>query len=201
MELKEYFKIVKENSRLFAAVIAVIIIGSFAYFILRPIAYEASLTLNITRSGTQETSDYKYDDFYRLQADEKFAETVVQWLKSPRVVADVLGAAGIESRNLSASRLSKIFNAENLSSQVVAVSFSGKTAEEAKKISNAAVSVISDNIEFLNKDQKENSWFKVAAAAPVIAKKTFDPFLLFVVSLLAGIFIAFWAVMIKHYLN
>lgn len=201
MELKEYLAIIKNNLAVFLVAIILIIVGSFSYFIFRPVFYDASLVLNITRSGTQETTDYKYDNFYRLQADEKFAETVVQWLKTPRVVADILSAANVDARNFNSKKLSGIFDAENLSAQIVLVSYGGKNPEEAKKISESVVSIISKNTELLNRDQKDNNWFEIVAQAPVISKRDFSAPIVLGGSFLVGMFIAFWVVMIRHYLK
>lgn len=201
MELKEYFKILKENLRLFVFVIVFIIASSFVYFAVKPVSYSASLALNITRSGVQQTQDYRYDDFYRLQADEKFAETVVQWLQSPRTVADVYAKAGINSDKFSLRQLSKSFASEKLSSQIVSVSFSAKNENLTKKISDAISEVVSSNTELLNKNQNENTWFEVVAQDPVIIKDGVSLVIIFFASLAMGIFVGFWLVLIKHYLE
>ncbi len=200
MELKEYFAIIKNNLKLFLAIIILIIAGTFSYFVFRPISFSTSLVLNITRSGSQISEGYKYDNFYRLQADEKFAETIVQWLKSPRVAADINSEAGITVKNSSLRQLSKIFQAEKLSSQVVSVKFSESNKKTAEKVSLAVVKILEKNTAQLNEDQKENTWFEIKAHDPVIAENTFDPKIIFLASLAMGIFLGFWIVMLKHYL-
>lgn len=201
MELKEYLKVIKENITLFFAVITVVVAGSFAYFALKPVAYSVSLALNITRSGSQRTTDYKYDDFYRLQADEKFAETAVEWLKNPRTVANIYAAAGIGVDNFSLRRLSKSLRPKKLSSQVVSVSFSARNANLAEKISSAVTEVISENTEVLNKNQNEDTWFKIIAQDPVIVRDKMSPLFILLASLAAGVFLSFWTVFVFHYLG
>ncbi len=201
MELKEYFKILKENVRLFVFTVVLIVAGSFVYFATKPIAYSVSLALNITRSGVQQTTDYRYDDFYRLQADEKFSETVVQWLKNPRTVADVYTRAGIDSNKMSLRQLAKSFVSEKLSAQIVSVSFSAKDENSAKKIAEAISEVIATNTESLNKNQNEDTWFLVVAQNPVIVRDEVSPLIIFLVSLAIGIFVGFWLVMLRYYLK
>ncbi|MDO8241211.1 MAG: hypothetical protein Q7T51_04495 [Candidatus Moranbacteria bacterium] len=201
MELKEYLKIFKDNFKLFVSIVAIVILGTFAYFTLKPISFSASLALNITRSGFQQTADYRYDDFYRLQADEKFAETIVQWLKNPRTVADVLDKAGMDSASLSLRQLSKTFVAEKLSSQVVSVSFSVKDENAAEKISSAVLEGVTKNTEALNQNQNENTWFAVVAQNPVIVQDRVSPLILLLASLAMGIFLGFWIIMLRHYLK
>lgn len=199
MELKEYFQIIKNNARLFWMVIIIIVAGSFLYFYLRPVSYETSLALNITRSGSQETDDYKFDGFYRLQADEKFAETIVQWLKMPGFVRDIYENAGLGAQKLTLRKLSRVFRAEKISAQSVLVSFSSENPETARKISDSILKVISKNIDNLNKDQKESNWFKVTAEGPLTIKDEINVTTVLVVSLFVGCFLAFWVVLTIHY--
>lgn len=199
MELKEYLQIIQKKFKLFLLTIAVVIAAVFLYFSLLPVSYSASLTLNITRVEVQKSSEYQFDDYYRLQADEKFAETIVQWLKSPRVVTDIYADAGVDTHDLSLRRLSKSFKADKMSSQIVLVTLKEKSAEEAKKVSSALVKVVEENTEALNKNQKEETWFEIVANDPVIIQDKVSPALAAFASLLLGIFLAFWVVLLVHY--
>lgn len=201
MELKEYLRIIQKNLKLFLLTIIIVMAGIFLYFALLPASYSASLTLNITRAAVQKSNEYQFDNYYRLQADEKFAETIVQWLKSPRVVTDIYVDAGVEARDLSLRRLSKAFKADKMSSQIVLVTLQVKSREEAKKISSALVEAVEENTETLNKDQKEETWFKIVANDPVIMENTVSFLTLALASLLLGIFLAFWTVLFAHYLK
>lgn len=199
MELKEYLAIIKSNFKLFGSVIAIVILASFSYFYLKSISYEVSLVLNITRSGAQKSDQYKFDDFYRLQADEKFAETLVQWITSPRLALDIWTRTGNNPENLNLKQLSKLFKAEKLSSQIVSVKFSAANPETAKKLADSIVAVISQETAALNQDQQEENWFQIRALNPVILISRVNPFLLFLASFAMGIFLGFWIVLVRHY--
>lgn len=201
MELKEYLNILKTHIKAFILVVVLAVIGGIACLTFRPVAYDTSLTLNITRSGTQDTADYKYDDFYRLQADEKFAETVVEWLKSPRTVADIYCSSDINANQFSLGKLEKSLSSEKLSSQIVSVKFSADTPEKAKKISDSISQVIAKNIESLNANQQEKNWFEIVAQDPVITQNSLNFWVVLAAAMLAGIFLGFWAVLIIHYLK
>ena len=201
MELKEYLGIVKKNRQIFVGVILIVVSIILGYFYFLPGRYDASLTLNITRAGSQETTDYKYDDFYRLQADEKFGDTLSEWLKSPRVASDIYTAAGVGANSLDLGKLAKSFSAERRSAQIVAVNFSAQNQIQAQKISEGIKKVVSLNTEELNKDQKENTWFEIVSADPVIAKYHPDYKIILLAAVCIGIFLGFWAVLIKHYLE
>lgn len=201
MEAKEYIEIVKNKKRIVLATIAIAFVFSFVYFYLRPTSFDVSMTLNITRSGSQETQEYKYDDFYRLQADEKFAETVVQWIKDPRIVTDIFNVASISTETMSLRQLRKSFSAEKLSPQVVATSFSASDKKTSEKIANSIAEVVARATHKLNEDQKESTWFEVVAQEPVIVRYQPNFMLILIGSFLAGIFIGFWAALAAHYLE
>ena len=201
MELKEYFFILKKHQKTFWFGVFVITALGLLYFLFRPISYTTSLTINITRAGVQETADYKYDDFYRLQADDKFAETVVEWLKSPRTIADIYHEAGLAFENLSLKKLAGSIKAEKMSSQVIAVSFGTVNKENAEKISPAIAKILAKNISQLNESQKESTWFQIVAHDPITVKDNFNLFLVTLIFLPIGIFLAFWLVLIIHYLE
>jgi capsular polysaccharide biosynthesis protein len=202
MELKEYFQIINKNIKLFLIVPIVIVLANLAYFfVFRSVSYDVSLTLNISRAGSQETNEYKYDDFYRLQADEKFSETVVQWLRSPRIASDIYAFAGVDVSRFTFRQLGKGIRGEKLSSQVVAVSFSSEDRQKAEKMSQAVLKIIADNADRLNKNQKESTWFEIIPQEPIIKKYSPGVLLSFFAPLLFGIFLGFWTVMIKHYLK
>lgn len=201
MELKEYIHIFKTHIKAFILVVILAVIGGILYFSLWPVKYDTSLTLNITRGGTQETADYKYDDFYRLQADEKFAETVVEWLKSPRTVADIYLNSNIDANQFSLGKLEKSLRSEKLSPQIVSVKFSADTPEKAKNISNSISKVIAKNIESLNANQKEKNWFEIIAQDPVIARNILNFRVVILAALALGVFLGLWTALFIHYLK
>lgn len=201
MELKEYLRIIKKDIKVFLAIVGAVVIAAAAYFYLRPTTFSTSLTLDVTRKGAQDTADYKYDGFYRIQADEKFAETVVQWLKSPRVIAEVMKEADMNSQDMSLKKLSKVVKPEKMSSQVISVTYSSSDPKTAQNMATALQKIISKNTDNLNKDQREDAWFEVVAHDHITKRDIFNPVMILIVAVLIGIFAAFWVVMIRHYLN
>jgi len=201
MELKEYLEIIKKQWKTFVFIIFLVIAGSLLYFLFRPISYSTSLTINITRTGRQITGNYKYDDFYRLQADEKFAETLVEWLKSPRTVANILEEAEIGINNMSNRKLAKVFRVQKLSSQVISVSYGSENRIYAEKISVAIGKVLEENTRILNQDQRESSWFKIIPHEPLIIKDQFNLALITIIAFSLGAFLAFWIVLFIHYIK
>lgn len=201
MELKEYYKIWRENVSvvIYTTIIAVVVV--YAWSVRVSQNYNASLLLNISRTETQPTADYRYDQFYRLQADDKFAETVVEWLKAPGVAQDIFAKAGVNSDQKTIRQLAKSFRAEKLSSGLIGVSFSTQTEDEAKKTAAAVSSVISEKTENLNKEARDPNWFKVNLSNPAILKNMQDLRLNLGVATLAGIIIGSLLAFGKHYIS
>jgi uncharacterized protein involved in exopolysaccharide biosynthesis len=193
MELKEYIAVFKKHFGTFLLVIILVIAAAIIFQLVRPLNYKASLTLNVTRGGSQKTEDYKYDEFYRLQADERFADTVVRWLGAPRITADIYEKAGVGGdRRLKARRLS---------SQIIEVIYIAPSVKSAQDLAGSIIEILNRETERLNKYQEDEAWFKILGSQPVIAENKFDWRKLVAISLLAGIFLGSWAALIKHYLE
>lgn len=204
MELKDYLKIFVKNLVWFSLVLLLAMTigaGYKHYKNSQPATYQVSLLLNVTRTGIQATDNYRYDDFYRLQADERFADTVVRWIENPRIVTDVYNETGMISGGIALSELSKFFDAKRLSSQAIDVNFTAKSAVEAQNLSENLVKAINSEIKNLNQFQKEESWFKIIGDEPVIKEYKITWKNVLLISIALGIFLGIWVVLIKHYLT
>lgn len=201
MELREYIEILRKNVRPMLLTVVLFLLAGGIFQVSRPVVLEASLTLNITRAGSQQTVDYKYDNFYRLQADERFADTVVRWLGSPRIVTDIYNDAKINTAGLSSRKLSKVFKSQRLSSQMIQVSYVASNSQTAEKLAESITSVLKKQTEELNVSQKEESWFLVLGSYPVVKESKLDTTLVMGVSLLLGLFFGMWVVFIRYYLK
>jgi len=196
MELKEFFAIFITYKKMFWGIILFFVIcGSILYF-LQGQTYKTSLTLNITRDSTVESGEYSYDSFYRLQADERFADTVVRWIESPHVMKLVFGDAKINF-----FVINKKVAAKRLSSQVVDVTFITTTKKEGEIISTKLVKSLNQESQKLNAQQKQDNWFVILGSDPVVSNNNKSFLLFFAVSAFLGFFVAFWTLMIRHYMT
>ncbi|EKE16287.1 MAG: hypothetical protein ACD_11C00021G0016 [uncultured bacterium] len=193
MELRAIIEIFKKHKNIFWRTLLVFVFLGFISFYFQPKTYTSTLMLNVTRSGLQETSDYQYDDFYRLQADERFADTVARWIDSPIIYQNIYEDAKIEFR--------KPIKATRLSSQVIEVTFKTKNREDGIALSSSAEKILNRQIEELNKFQKNKNWFMLVASEPVIAEGGISLPVSLLGSFAIGLFFSFWSVMIKNYLG
>lgn len=201
MELKQLIEIFKTQKKAFYFTVFVVLIAAITFSLIRPVRYTAVLNLNVTRSGAQETANYKFDDFYRLQADERFADTIVRWLESPRVAVDILNDANFLTSGMTEWRLGRYFKAQRLSSQFVKVSFKVGSVESAKSISQSSVKILNQEAQKLNDQQDEKNWFVMVGSDPIVRQAGWSLPMVILISLLAGMFLGFWVVLIKNYLK
>lgn len=194
MELREYIQILKKHFKLFALIVVASVFLGFVIQEMMPTRYKVELNLDITRLGQQDkTADYRYDEFYRLQADERFADTVVRWLQSGRIQEDIKSSSDkFKFKKLKAMRLS---------SQLIRVTFLVSNSKDSEKITKSISEVLNSKSQELNKDQNNPSWFKVIVSKPVVLEYKLSTQKLVLVSLFLGVFIGFWAVFAKHYLE
>lgn len=194
MELREYIKIFKDNYRAFFITIGIVLVVGLFFQFLSEDKYKAEVDLNVTRTGYQkDTPDYRYDEFYRLQADERFADTVVRWLGSKVIKNEI-------AKEVGGIKFEKL-KAERLSSQMIRVSFVISDKNQVEKITASIDKVLNAKVSELNLEQKNPQWFKILVSYPVSSQHKLDAWLLVGMLLAGGIFLGFWVVLIKHYLK
>ncbi len=192
MELKEYFLIFKKHIYLFLITILLIVATTFAFVFWRPAQYETSMLINVSRIGSQQTQAYQFDEFYRLQADERFAETIVRWIASPRFQEDVCSELG---------KVPCFFDlkGKRLSSQVIEVSFKSFSKENSTPLAKIVFTKLNQETARLNEQQKSFTWFKLMDTEPVTRESNWGWKKLFFASSAVGIFLGFWVVLGRHY--
>lgn len=199
MELKEYVKIIKKFSWTFLLVWVLVIILSLVWYKTRPATYDVSMSLEITRQASEQTADYQYDQYYRLQADEKFADTIVQWLKDPAVVNEILAKAEINFSSQTLKSLSKAFRAEKLSSNYIQLRMSTAQSSDSSKITKATQDVISEKVSLLDSESQSKTWFKVMYGKPIVALSKISLQVVLIGSIVGGFILSLMVVLCSHY--
>ena len=201
MELKEYIAIFRQQAKVFWMTAGVIIFLVIVWQQNQSVRYQATLLLNIGREGVQQTEQYTYDHFYRLQADERFADTVVRWFGSPRVVEDIYDATGLRVSDDNARDMEHIFVAKRLSSQMIEVTYTDSDTKTLKKIAEASVIVLNRYTKSLNENTMEQGWFVVLGSDPVTRDMRVSFVLAVIVGCGVGIFVGFWLALFSHYIR
>jgi capsular polysaccharide biosynthesis protein len=201
MELKEGIQEIRKQWKLFSLITIGTVIATILYVFLQPVRYTTILSLHIARSGSGiQTNEYQYDDFYRLQADERFADTVVRWLSSPRIVADIYKETGRNIPVPAEHTLGKIFSAKRLSSQYVEIRFTTATQEIAENLTNSLEKTLNQRTIDLNSGTSQNNdWFRIIVEKPIIYPYYIPWTKIIGGSLLVGMVLALWGVGLRVY--
>ncbi len=186
MELRDIIAIFRTYRMTFFLFCGIAIACGALFFVVQRHDYKTTLLLNVTRDSYVASGAYEYDQFYRLQADERFADTVVQWIMSPSLQTRVF-ADGTTLR------------ARRLSSQVVEVIYRTRTTEDATAVAQRVTMLVNAEAQKLNEQQSAPNWFMVVADAPVTVPGAYRAGMIFGASLFSGIFIGFWAVLLQRY--
>jgi capsular polysaccharide biosynthesis protein len=201
MELRDYYKILKGNASLVATIALIFILVAYAWSIRESQKFSAQLLLNIGRLDAQNTTDFHFDQFYQVQADEKFSQTIEGWLKYPGITAEIFDKAGINKDSSTLGQLAKSIGAERISPELVLVKYSTDNEDEAKKIADAIGRVIDEKTISLNGQAKDPYWFKVSSSDLIIAKNIQDLKIILSLALLLGIIVGSFLALFKHYLS
>ncbi len=199
MELRDIIRLYRKESRLYLRIIAFFVVLGAIFYQLQGPKFVATELLNVGRLGSQPTNDYTYDAFYRLQADERFADTVVRWLAAPRIVEDIYRKTGVDPGTFSTRTLEKTFRAARLSSQVIQVTYSARDEEDLKRLAQAMPAVLNDATASLNADKRDPSWFMILSSEPVIRDGRFSLGQALGIAVILGVFVGFWMVLFRHY--
>lgn len=198
MELRDYLKIIKKHYKLILIITILIGVSSFVFTLKRPVIYDTSLSLFITRTTTQATQDYKYDGYYAIKAAELFSDTVRQWLQSPEVVIEIYKKAGIDLELESLRKLGKILKVYKMSPQYVEVRFKAEEKEKVQKISSVIPSVLQSKAQQLAWSSGDLAFY-IRATSPVIIENKPKPLFNGLIGLISGFVLGIFVVFFREY--
>ncbi len=192
MELKKLVLVVWERKNIFLFILLSVIFLAIIWFYSQPDKYNVVFSVDITRENYQKTQDYRYDQFYRLQADEKFADTIVNWLGDPGVNQKI-------RKNFEEETSMEDLRAEKLSSNYLRVSFKTKNDRNSLMITNSIKKVLEEKISETNGLAQDPSWFFVLIDDPIVSKREFNFGLIFIGAFLLGFILAVFASLFLYY--
>ena len=199
MELKQYIKIIKRHIKSILMVSTLVGFFALIFSAVKPVTYETSLSLLISRAAAQETQDYKYDSYYAIQANDLFANTIVGWLKSPEIVVAIYKEAGVKFPVKNLRKLEKFFKAFKTSPHSVEVKFKSKTKKDAQSIAKTVVSVLKKKTTTISRISQEEIVFSVVGSDPVIVEKKPNLILNTIVGVISGLLLGILIVFGKEY--
>ncbi len=198
MEFREFLNLFKKYKLIFGIILATVIIIGFIWSSYQSRFYLGSMAINISRENSQSTEiiSQQYDQFYRLQADEKFGDNIVNWSKD-------LGFIDVVKKEFTQrDDWNKIIQikATKLSSSYIKVDFKTKDYQSAFLLGKILENKIKAKNQELNSNQKEG-WFKLIIDEAYVAKNDFNIYKVFLISLFLGLFLGLFGVLMRHYFN
>jgi len=156
--------------------------------------------VNVARQNFQATQEYRFDQYYRLEADKAFAENVTRWLADPTIASQILSSAHIQVSDITLKHYTKIFRAERLASNYIQVRFSVNHQSDATKIVAAAKKILADKTTALNSQaEPDQNWFVLVFDNPTIAPHQISGVLLALIGGGGGLLLAIFTVLVIHY--
>lgn len=201
MEFREYLRIFKKQKNIIINSIVILAVLATALSLAKPESYDSDLILLISRNGTQETGDYKYDGYYAVQASDIFADNVSQWLGSASLAKEIYSRAGVESDSGTLKSLTKLFAAKKLSSQYVEVRYATADSQSAVKLARAIADVLGERAEALRTASSEEISFKIIYNDPLTIKSPNNLPLNIVLAILGGLFLGIFLALGKEYFD
>jgi uncharacterized protein involved in exopolysaccharide biosynthesis len=200
MELRDVVNIFIRERRVFIGIVLGTVALGFLWYAAQPSSVVANLMLNVTRTGQRtDTSVYQYDDFYRLQADERFADTVVRWIENPRIIEDVMSEADARLLSPGVGVFGSALQAGRLSSQMIEVSYRAEDKTQAKRLATALTTRLNQQVERLNAQAHQPGWFTLQAEKPILSDGRVSLVRVMAFCGLLGVFLALWGVGLRHY--
>ncbi len=200
MEFRDFLNLMKKHLVIFWLIfLGVVVIGLVIYNQQNKL-YLGSIAINITREGSLNSNkDYQYDQFYRLQADEKFGKNIINWVGDPGLMA----ISRKEFKKLKKGKWEDIFKIKTtqLSANYVKVDFKSKTSKSAVVFGEALKKSLNNKNQQLNTGQNKNNWFKLIIEDTQVAKNNINIFFVLLVLSCFGILLGVFGVLVKYYFN
>ncbi|MFZ1655170.1 MAG: hypothetical protein WAT84_05070 [Candidatus Moraniibacteriota bacterium] len=194
MELRAFLELfIRQRNLICGIVLAALVIGFCAYR-LQTQWYEGTVLLSVTRQGAEAATDYQYDHYYRLQADERMANTVARYLETPIGRRDIARRA-LLSNARETEFIERKVTALVLASNLVQVTYRAKSPTEAERIAAAMLETSERYVASLNEQAANRNWFTLVATDSLTHDGRFTWPVALGIAMAVGLFIAFWTVL------
>ena len=197
MELKEFLALIRKyRITFFMIILVVFFLGLVIYNQQRKI-YLGSIAVNISREDKMIINGYQYDQFYRLEADEKFGKNVVNWIGDPGLM-ELNRKDFMKVHKGNWSDISKT-KAVQLSANYIKVSFKSKTLSSATVFGKVIKNNLNRKTQQLKSDQRDKNWFKLVIDDVQVGKNNVNIYLISLISICLGVLSGIFGVLLRYY--
>ncbi len=194
MELRKIIKLINKESFFLVLISIIFVLTTFTFFLLKPNTYELEMTMDLGSEGTQNTNDFKYDNFYRYETSRKIVASTVEWLKDDGLTKSILNKADVKEEN------SLKIDANQISDVSFRVNWKNKEKKDLEAIALELEPVLQEKIEGIHEDSDFK--FIYNSSGYIIKDGDLSTWLAVLIAGLVGLWLAFLWVLVKdYYLN
>jgi len=173
MSLKEWIGIIKKQKLIVIVVTVLVVLATFLFSVFSKPTYEAGVSFIFRKENlTDQTNSsfYQFDDFYSLQAGGMFADSIIAWLATPGVAADIYRDAGLPIPEMSIKNLAKSFRAKRKTgTNVIDAVLKADTRVKAQTLADTVSTVVQKKATEIQPNQPPTR-FKVIAQTPTVVE-------------------------------
>jgi|GEM_PF-1218595 len=202
MEFKEYLKVLSKYKTTFITVWLGVIVVGVAFVFLMPQKYKATFSIDITRDNQEQiVTEYEYDQFYRLEADDRFGRTIVQWFGDKAIISEMYSVSKTVGEEFKDHKFETKFRAEKLANSYVKVDFSVFDKKDIGPIFFGVKKVLKAKTQEFNGGFRKQNRFNLIFNGPTM-EETKIPFMPLLIGLFgSGFFLASFVAMFRKYLE
>ena len=200
MELREIFQIIRRKILLMVVIIIIAVGGSFYFSINTKDQYETSSILTI-QANREKTDQYQYGGFYSIQASDLFINTILGWIKSPNLVAEIYKKSGVSFDGEKIKNLGKRIYAKKVPPQNIILTVTDSQADGSKNIALSTIELIKEKTSQLSLIANSSATFEILSSELITTPiKPNVPFNL-AVSFIAALILSILIIFIMEYLS
>lgn len=200
MNIKTYFGVIKKGKWMIVVVTLIVAAAATVFSMVAPPRYESATTLTVSRVNREASEDFQYDNYYAIQSAEFVSNTVSGMLAAPDVVQRIYDVAGVESDD-SIQAKTKSISARQKTSHLISLSVKRSSQEEADSIIQATEEVLRNRVEALEVTKNSENAFTLTGGDIIRTTLVYSPVIVFISSLISGLFLGVGFVFLKHYLS
>ncbi|MBD3238305.1 MAG: hypothetical protein GF332_01535 [Candidatus Moranbacteria bacterium] len=195
MELKILIKVIKKNRKKTLIIASLITIIATVGYLIRPKQYQAMFAVTVLQKGSDQSSDYQFDNYYSQEAIDTFTDSLEQWPGNPGLIQTVYKKAGININNQDPSKLIK---ARKLGPDYLEFRFKAKSPKNAQAIAKSLTEQLASELEKRKTNKKV--WFSLDAGEPYIEEAQLPIVIFIPIAALTGLLLgATWSMLVFYW--
>jgi capsular polysaccharide biosynthesis protein len=201
MELKKILSLINQNLLKIVLTATVCLIAFLIAYKLKPIEYKTSAFLYLYQPGQDESDEFKYDNYYNIEAIDKYATSFEKIFEDPVFVQKVLIKTNNQNNNfpLNLKDPAKFFKAKKITPTIIKINFKTPTANQGEQIFS---SLIEESKQFLKQEgQNKKIWFDLHSQNPYIERDSLNLYLFSALAFILGFLAGTFYFLFKHYFS